>query len=209
LVTVVSRRGWVYDRIMVVWRRVALPLLLSVFGLLWAAAHALVHDVVSPGAQAHGAGHAGTLETYAGYLPTSLALCLVLATAIAAGVALGKRWTGVSGRALWLFGLVPVLGFAADALLPTGSPSGAGLVELVPVVVIGLLVQLPFAVTAVGLGSTILLLAERLAWALSASVGASRATGLASTVTVGSGRIPTRVLAGVDRSRAPPAAYRS
>ena len=195
---------------MVLWRRVALPLLLSVFGLLWAAAHALVHDAVSPGVQAHGAGHAGTLETYAGYLPTSLVLCLVLATAIAAGVTLGKRWTGVSGRALWLFGLVPVLGFVAAALLPThGSPSGAALVELVPVVVIGLLVQLPFAVTAVGLGSTILLLAERLAWALSASVGASPATGLACTVAVGSDRIPTPVLAGVDRSRAPPAAYRS
>ena len=43
MVTVVSRRGCVYDRIMVLWRRVALPLLLSVFGLLWAAAHALVH----------------------------------------------------------------------------------------------------------------------------------------------------------------------
>ena len=193
---------------MLLWRRVALPLVLSVFGLLWAAAHALVHDVVSPGAQAHGAGHAGTLETYAGYLPTSLALCLVLATAIAAGVTLGKRWTGLSGRALWLFGLVPVLGFTADALLPAhGSPSA--LVELVPVVVIGLLVQLPFAVTAVGLGSTILLLAERLAWALSASVGASRAAGLASTVAVATDRVPTPLLAGVDRSRAPPAAYRS
>ena len=193
---------------MLLWRRVALPLLLSVFGLLWAAAHALVHDVVSPGAQAHGGDHAGTLATYAGYLPTSLALCLVLATTIAAGVAFGKRWTPVSGPTLWLFGLVPVLGFLADSLvgLPThGSFSGAALVELVPVVVIGLLVQIPFAITAVGLGGTILALAERLAWTLDASRSVGRAVGPATAVVVGSDRVPASVLAGIERSRAPPA----
>jgi hypothetical protein len=195
---------------MLLLRRAALPLLLSVFGLLWAAAHALLHDLVSPGAGAHGAGHARTLETYAGYLPTSLALCLVLATAIATGLALGKRWTGVSGPALWLFGLVPVLGFAADSLVgpPHSSLSGAA-IELLPVVVIGVLFQLPFAVTAVGLGSTILLLAERLARAFGASVAARRLPGLVGTVAAGFDRIPTPALAGVDRSRAPPAAHRS
>jgi hypothetical protein len=197
---------------MLLWRRVALPLLLSVFGLLWAAAHALMHDLVAPAAAQHGAGHAGTLETYARYLPTSLALCLVLATAIATGVALGRRWTGVSGPALWLFGLVPVLGFAADSLigLPAhGSLTGAAAIELVPVVVIGLLVQLPFAVTAVGLGSTILLLAERLACALCATTDAGRAAGPAGTLRAAVDRIPASVLAGVDRSRAPPAALAS
>ena len=193
---------------MLLWRRVALPLLLSVFGVLWAAAHALVHGLVSPGAQAHGAGHAGMLETYAGYLPVSLALCLALATTIAAGVALGKRWTAVSGPTLWLFGLVPVLGFAADFVVgPSthGSSSGASLVELGPVIVIALLVQIPFAVTAVGLGSTILLLAERLAWAFGASAAAGRPAGWAGAALVGTDRIPAPVFAGVDRSRAPPA----
>jgi hypothetical protein len=195
---------------MLLLRRAALPLLLGAFGLLWAAAHALMHDLVAPSAGAHGAGHAGTLEAYAGYLPTSLALCLVLATAIATGLAVGKRWTGVSGPALWLFGLVPVLGFVADSLAgpPHGSITGAA-IELLPVVVIGLLLQLPFALGAVGLGSTILLLAERLARAFGASVAASRAPGPAATVALGYDRIPTPVLAGVDRSRAPPAAHRS
>jgi hypothetical protein len=186
-------------------RRVALPLLLTAFGLLWAAAHALLHDLVAPSAGAHG-DHAGTLETYAGYLPTSLALCLVLATAIATGLAVGKRWTGVSGPALWLFGLVPVLGFAADSLVgpPHGSLTGAA-IELLPVVAIGVLLQLPFALTAVGLGSTILLVADRLARAFGASVVTGSVPGLAGTVAVGYDRIPTPVLAGVDRSRAPPA----
>lgn len=193
-------------------RRAALPLLLGVFGLLWAATHALVHDFVAPAAGQHGGGHAATLETYAGYLPTSFALCLVLAVTVAAGMAFGRRWTGVSGPALWLFGVVPVLGFAADSLVGLathGSLSGAATVELVPVVVIGLLVQLPLAVTAVGLGGTVLLLAERLARAFSASAGSSRATGLAGTVAVGTGRIPAPVLAGAAHSRAPPAAHSS
>jgi hypothetical protein len=169
-----------------------------------------MHDLVSPAG--HGSGHTGTLETYAGYLPTSLALCLALATAIAAGVVLGKRWTALSAPALWLFGLVPVLGFLADSLLgpPEHSPfSGAALVELVPVVVIGLLVQLPFAVTAVGLGSTLLLLAERLAGLLGAAVGAGRPVGLAAALALRADRIPAPVLAGVERSRAPPRANAS
>jgi hypothetical protein len=61
LVAVVSRAGRVYDRIMLLWRRVALPLLLSVFALLGRRACAQ-HDVVS--CAYHGAGHADTLEIY-------------------------------------------------------------------------------------------------------------------------------------------------
>ncbi len=191
---------------MLTWRRLALPLLLTLFGLLWAAAHALVHDAVSQPAAPHG-GHDGAAQTYAAYLPTSLALCLVLATALATGVALGRRWTPVSGSALWLFGLVPVLGLTADSLigLPAGDAlSGVAVAELVPLVAIGLLVQIPFAVTAVGLGSTILLLAERLAWALRDAAGPVRPAASAGALLGAAERAPTLALAGVDRSRAPP-----
>jgi hypothetical protein len=189
------------------WRRLALPIVLSVGGLAWAAAHALVHDLVTSPAGGHG-DHGGALERYAAYLPTSLALCLALATALAAGLSLGRRWTGLSGPATWLFGFVPVLGFAADALIGQpehGSVSGTAVVELVPVVLIGLLVQIPFALTAVGLGAAILLLAERLAWLLASSLRtepSGRSGGFRPAPTDG---LPGLLLTGSDRSRAPPA----
>jgi hypothetical protein len=189
------------------WRRLALPIVLSVAGLAWAAAHALVHDLVSSPAGAHG-GHGGAVERYAAYLPTSLALCLALATALAAGLALGRRWTGLSGPAIWLFGLVPVLGFAADALigLPEhGSVSGTAVVELVPVVLVGLLVQIPFALTAVGLGGAILLLAERLAWLLASSPRMEPSGRSGGFRPAPADALPGLLLTGSDRSRAPPA----
>jgi hypothetical protein len=152
---------------MLLWRRAAVPAFLGVLGLIWLAAHALAHDVV---ARPRGSGHAahGTaVESYAAYLPTSLALCLTLAIAIAAGLALGRRWTGRSGRSIWLFGIVPVLGFAADTLveLPARRTT-APVAELVPVLLVGLLIQIPFALVAVALAVKILWLVERLAWAL-------------------------------------------
>lgn len=188
-------------------RRLALPLVLSILGLAWTAAHALVHNLVTRPAGGHG-GHGDALGTYAAYLPTSLALCLALATALAAGLALGRRWSGLTGPSIWLFGFVPVLGFAADALigLPEhGSLSGTAVVELVPVVLVGLLVQIPFALTAVGLGAAILLLAERLAWLLASSLRTEPSGRLGAFRPAPADGLPGLLLSGSDRSRAPPA----
>jgi hypothetical protein len=204
---VVSRCAQVYDRTMLVRRRVALPAFLGLFGLVWAAAHAVAHDVVEQApAAGHDPGHAGSPQAYAAYVPTSLALCLVLATAIAAGAAVGKRWTGRSGPSIWLFGIVPVLGFAADTLaelLAQGPLSTAAVAELVPVFLIGLLVQIPFALIAVGLASRILWLAERLALALADgdTTGRAEPAGFARPR---SAQAPAFPLAGAGRSRAPP-----
>ena len=188
------------------WRRVAVPAFLGVLGMIWIAAHALAHDVVGqPSAGGHGAAHRG-VEGYVAYLPTSLALCLTLAAAIATGAALGKRWAGRSGRSIWLFGLVPVLGFAADTLieLTAHGPTATAMAELVPVFLIGLLVQIPFALIAVGLAGKILWLVERLAWAFVPTDTVGRpaaATGLAwSRAAEGQGLL----LAGSQRPRAPP-----
>lgn len=97
------------------WRRVALPTFLGVLGLIWVAAHALAHDVAVQPAGSHGSDHGSGLDSYPGYLPTSVAPCLTLAAAIATGAALGKRWAGRSERSIWVLGFVPVLGFAADS----------------------------------------------------------------------------------------------
>jgi hypothetical protein len=106
------------------------------------------------------------VDGYLSYLTTSLALCLALALPLAAGAALGKRWRSTSARSLWLFGLVPVLGFAghelAEPLLGGASgPSNAS--ALAPIVLVGLVIQVPFALVAVGLAHRVLWLAESLA----------------------------------------------
>ena len=106
------------------------------------------------------------LESYAGYLPTSLALCLALALPLAAGAVVGKRWRGSSLRSLWLFGLVPVVGFVGEALVEPILGGSATLVDAAGVtaaLLVGLLVQIPFALLAVGLARGLLLLAESLA----------------------------------------------
>jgi hypothetical protein len=159
-------------------RRLLVPFLLALSGLGWAAAHAVAHQTVMPDGEQL---RESVLHGYLSYLPTSFALCLALALALAAAAALGLRWRRASARSLWMFGVVPVLGFAGHALaepLVTGSATAASTLSrgatLAPVVLVGLLVQVPFALVAVALASGILRLAEGVARVLvapAASVG--------------------------------------
>ena len=149
-----------------------MPLLLALSGLGWAAAHALAHRTVMTDAAA--LGRSG-FESYLRYLPTSLALCLALALPLAAGAALGLRWRRSSGRSLWMFGVVPVLGFAGHALVEPVTAGSATLAStlsggamLGPVLLVGLLIQVPFALVVVAFASGILRLAEGVARALAA-----------------------------------------
>lgn len=152
-------------------RRLIVPLLLALSGLGWAAAHAVAHQTVMPGEKLR----ESVLHGYLSYLPTSLMLCLALALGLAAAAAVGLRWRPGSGRSLWMFAVVPVLGFGGHVLtepLAAGSASFASTVSrglaLAPVLLVGLLVQLPFALVAVALASGILRLAQGLARALAA-----------------------------------------
>ncbi len=126
----------------------------------------------APMAEATGA------AAYLSYLPTSVILCLALALPLAACAAVGGRWRGTSLRSLWLFGLVPVFGFVGHSVEPivVGDASVAQLGPLVPLALVGLLIQIPFALVAVGLARRILWLAEGLAWAL---IGPRTASSLA------------------------------
>ena len=150
-----------YDLPAVKGRRLVVPVLLALSGLGWAAAHAVAHRAVMPDSTVP----AGMADQYLGYLTTSLALCFALALPLAAGALIGKRWRGASLRSLWLFGFVPVLGFVGHAdtePLMTGGPP-ANLWSVAPVALIGLLIQVPFALVAVGLAGRVLWLAESLA----------------------------------------------
>jgi hypothetical protein len=191
---------------MVLRRRVAVSALLGVLGLIWVAAHALAHDVVVQQPAMGHAAHGGSPESYVAYLPTSLALCLALAIAISAGLALGRRWAGWSGRSIWFFGVVPVLGFAADTLveLAIHGPTPAAGAELVPVVLVGLLVQLPFALVAVRLAGRLLWLAERVAWVLRDPPIAQRPLELGAPAWAPAPGAKAVRFAGAVRSRAPP-----
>lgn len=155
--------------------------LLALSGLGWAAAHALAHRLMSPEAVASGMPEAAS---YLGYLPVSLALCMALALPLAAGVVSGARWKRTSVRSLWLFGVVPVLGFVGHALVEpviagstTAYATSAAAVHLVPVAFVGLLVQIPFALAALTLGRGLFALAETVArWLAGPRVRVGRPT---------------------------------
>jgi hypothetical protein len=141
------------------------PVLLALSGLGWAAVHGVAHRAAMP----EPAMPAGAIADYLSYLTTSVALCLALALPLAAGVLTGGRWRGSSIRSLWLFGLVPVLGFVGHAVVEPllgGTASGSNVTSLAPVALVGLLFQIPFALVAVGLARRVLWLAESLARAI-------------------------------------------
>lgn len=142
-------------------------LLLTLSGLGWAAAHALAHRLVSPESVVPGM---PGLHGYLGYLPVSLSLCLALALPLAAGAVCGAGWKRTSARSLWLFAAVPVLGFVGHSLLEpviagsaTVSATAAAALHLTPVALVGLLVQIPFALAAVALGRRLFAFAETVA----------------------------------------------
>lgn len=146
-------------------RRLAVPCVLALSGLGWAGAHAVAHRaVMDEGSMTQPNG----VAAYLSYLPTSLVLCLALALPLAAGAAVGGRWRGTSVRSLWFFGLVPVFGFLGHSTesFVVGDGALSQLGALIPVALVGLLIQIPYALVAVGLARRVLWLAEGLARAL-------------------------------------------
>ena len=141
-------------------RRLVVPVLLALAGVGWAAAHAAAHrEVMSEAAMPP-----SMADRYLSYQATSLALCFALALPLAAGALIGKRWRGASLRSLWFFGLVPVLGFIGHTVgEPLITGSSVSVSAALPVALVGLLVQIPFALVVVGLARRIIWLAERLA----------------------------------------------
>ena len=118
-------------------RRLVVPVLLALSGLGWAAAHAVAHRAVMTEPAMPESG----MSQYLSYLTTSIALCLALALPLAAGAVLGKRWHATSVRSLWLFGLVPVLGFVGQTLA-TGSGTASSFSAIAPIALVGLLFSL-------------------------------------------------------------------
>jgi hypothetical protein len=190
-----------------------MPVLLCLLGLVWAAAHAVIPGLMleRPGGHLqhhhhHDPGAHDALGAYAAYAPTSFALCLVLAVGIALSAVLARRRLEASAASLWLFGLVPLVGFAGHALiaLPAHGAPATAVLELAPAFALALLIQLPFALVAVGIGRGILLLAENVARALSGPRSTEAAAARAFALPLAHVAAP-RAVPGLRLARAPPA----
>jgi hypothetical protein len=119
----------------------------------WLSAHALAYELVP--AEEHGHG-------YLAQAPLFLTLC-----AATVGVALAARIAGRHGRTLprWLAGGLPLLGFAVQEHLERGLALGALPWEtaLEPVFLLGLVLQLPFALAAFLVARALTALADAVA----------------------------------------------
>jgi hypothetical protein len=125
-----------------------LAFVLTVAG--WISAHEVAYRLALPHPHASGSDLVNARHAYLAYASFLVVLCLFLAVLCMAGLAL--RHDGVrppSGRLLLLFVLLPPLGFALqeviESLLTGSLPVEAGLESTF---LVGILLQVPFAVVA-------------------------------------------------------------
>jgi hypothetical protein len=191
-------------------RRIAIAILITVGSLGWAVAHWATHKAVASDPlarphESHEPSHAAPVGT--GYLTTSLTLCLALALVLAAIAALQSRRSN-HRHSLWLFGVVPVLGllveaFAASPRTPGGIASG--LVELAPLALVSLVVQVAVALVALRVAHGIFDLAEAVVRAVLGPQGAACDGARRIFVLARSDRAPASRLSYAGSQRAPPA----
>jgi hypothetical protein len=126
---------------------VALPLVVA----SWLGAHCLAYWLVSPGAEDHMGLHADHGHAWLGYTPS---LAIWALTLVVAGLVLcvgeGMRGRRPSGPGVRLFALLPATGFVVqehvERLIGTGSIPADLVAE--PTFLVGLALQLPFALAA-------------------------------------------------------------
>jgi hypothetical protein len=151
---------------------VAVPLVAA----SWLGAHCLSYWLVAPGAEGHMGLHAEHGHAWLGYTP---ALAIWALTLVVAGLVLcvgeGLRGRRPSGPGLRVVALLPAAGFVVqehvERLIGTGSIPADLVAE--PTFLLGLALQLPFAVAA--------LLVTRTLYALGFGLG----RGLADTLAIG------------------------
>ncbi len=132
-------------------RHLAWPLAvpLSVLGVL--AAHSLAYRLVVPDAHARGHLLASTGHGYLAYAPLVVAVSLaVIALGFGNAIVRELRGRPGAGAPAWLVGLLPPLAFALQEFLERYAQHGwsAWSVALEPTFVVGLGLQLPFALIA-------------------------------------------------------------
>jgi hypothetical protein len=132
-------------------RRAAWLISLPLAVAAWLGAHCFAYWLVSPGAEQHMGMHAEHGHAYLGYPPALLiwGLALVLAGLVLC-VREGVRGSRPAGPPLWIFGVLPPVGFAVqehlERLVSTGGIPHDVVLE--PTFLVGLALQLPFALAA-------------------------------------------------------------
>lgn len=182
----------------------------------WLGAHCLAYWLVAPGAEGHMGLHADHGHAWLGYTP---ALAVWGLTLVLAGVMLcageGMRGGRPSRPPVRLFALLPPVAFAVQEHLERLVGSGSIPYDLVvePTFLVGLALQLPFAIAALLLTRALYALGFRLGRVLAAKLGFGQALRHGPPALV---RLPASatlvtpaVLALGHGQRAPPAAARS
>jgi hypothetical protein len=131
-------------------RRIAWLLSFALMAAGAVTAHALAYRVVAPTHHMDSSMHAHAGHGYTGHLDACLAICGAVATLALVGSFVSRVRRGHVLRApLWLFAVVPPAGFMIqehlEHLFATGALPAAA---LDPAFVVGILLQLPFALAA-------------------------------------------------------------
>jgi hypothetical protein len=132
-------------------RRAAWLISLPLAVAAWLGAHCFAYWLVSPGAEHQMGVHAEHGHAYLGYTPALViwGLALVLAGLVLC-VGEGVRGSRPAGPPLWLFAILPPAGFAVqehlERVLSTGGIPPDVVLE--PTFLVGLALQLPFALAA-------------------------------------------------------------
>ena len=152
-------------------RRTAWVLSLMLMAAGAVVAHALAYRLVPPAHHMHGSMEAETAHGYILHLDVCLAVCGAIALLALAASLVTRLRHGYALRApVWVFALVPPVGFVIqehlEHLLATGSLPYAAALD--PTFLVGLALQLPFALAALLAVRALLALAVALVDALSA-----------------------------------------
>jgi hypothetical protein len=174
--------------------------------LAWLAAHQAAYDLAFRGSHAREHALVASGHGYLRLAPLLVAICL---TAVAAGFLVRLIGRGSRrGAPAWVFGALPLLGFAVQEHVERWLSSGELSLgrELGPAFLIGLALQLPFALVAAVLARALLSVADEVSGALAAS-SAPRLRPAPIRVPSGFVAPPVRSLLGTSRAgRAPPSA---
>jgi len=179
---------------------VGLPLL----GAGWLSAHSLAYELVSPGRHEHEDALAASGHGYLESAPLLIAAFLAVGATAALARIVQRRPVGRRPPA-WLFGTVPMLGFAAqehlERLIHGSEAPWATAME--PVFLLGILLQLPFGLAAAVIARGIFAVADAFAEPRSPSLPHRPTPLLALPRAVD--LLPAPALVGGHPGRAPPA----
>jgi hypothetical protein len=132
----------------------------------WTSAHEVAYRLALPHPHVGGPGSGKTGHAYLAYASLLVVLCLLVAVLCTAGLVARNHPLGTpSRRLLLLFVLLPPLGFAlqevTESLLTTGVLQAEAALE--PTFLVGILLQLPFALAALFAAHVLFAVARSLA----------------------------------------------